>query len=138
MNPIANYNSVLELVFALNAMTYFFSIEPRRRGELMGLFHEFKRLVPEFDRKDRNAIRGYIILAHYGAGHLTLTVLSLLFALVAVGFMLYGAAEPTATVPTVWMVPGVIAMLLLVPFGSIWLSFVCRVQFERYIAGFST
>ena len=138
MNPIVNYNSVLEIVFALNAMTYLFSIEPRRRGELLGLFREFRQRVPDFDRKDRNAIRGYIILAHYGVAHLTLSVFSLLFAMASVGIMLYGATQPTAMVATQWMVPGVIAMLTLVPFGSIWLTFVCRTQFEKYIASFST
>ncbi len=80
MNPIVNYNSVLEIVFALNAMTYLFSIEPRRRGELLGLFLEFRKRVPDFDRTDRQMIRGYVILAHYGAAHLTVTLLSLLFA----------------------------------------------------------
>lgn len=138
MNPIANYNSILEIVFALNAMTYLFSIEPRRRGELMGLFDDFKKLVPEFDRNDRKAVRGLMILAHYGVVHLFLTIFSFLFALVAVGFLLYGAAEPTAKVQTQWMVPGVIAMLTIIPFGSIWLTFVCRTQFERYIAEYST
>ena len=137
MNPITNYNSILEIIFALNAMTYLFSIEPRRRGELLGLFQEFKKRVPVFDRRDRKTIRGYMILAHYGAAHLTLTVLSLLFTLIAAGFMIYGAAEPGAAVPTRWMVPGVLAMLTLVPFGSVWLTFVCRSQFEKYIAGYS-
>ena len=138
MNPITNYNSILEIVFALNAMTYLFSIEPRRRGELMGLFLDFKKRVPEFDTDDRNAIRGYMFLAHYGAVYLALTFFSLLFAMISVGFMLYGAAEPMANVPTQWMVPGVIAMLTIIPFGSIWLTFVCRTQFEKYIAEFPT
>jgi len=138
MNLISNYNSVLEIVFALNAMTYLFSIEPRRRGELLGLFREFKQRVPNFNRTDRNAIKGYMILAHYGAAHLALTVFSLLFALVAVGLILYGAAQPAATVPIRWMVLGVIAMLTVVPFGSIWLTFVCRTQFEKYMAEFSS
>jgi hypothetical protein len=138
VNPIVNYNSVLEIVFALNAMTYLFSIEPRRRGELLGLFLEFRKRVPHFDKTDRQMIRGYVILAHYGAAHLSVTLLSLLFAVFSVGLMLYGAAEPSASVPTRWMVPGVVAMLTLVPFGSVWLTFVCRTQFEKYIAGFST
>jgi hypothetical protein len=136
MNPIANYNSVLEIVFALNAMTYLFSIEPRRRGELLGLFREFKKRVPDFDRTDKNTIRGYLILAHYGTVHLVVTASSLVFALAAVGLMLYAAAQPNALVETQWMVPAVIVMLTLVPFGSIWLSFVCRIRFEKYIAEF--
>jgi hypothetical protein len=138
VNPIANYNSVLEIVFALNAMTYLYSIEPRRRSELLGLFQEFKQKVPNFGSTDRHAIKGYIILAHYGTAFLALSIFSLLFALISVGLMLYGAADPTAVVPTRWMVPGVLAMLTLVPFGSIWLTFGCRTQFEKYIAGFTT
>ena len=137
MNPIANYNSALEIVFALNAMTYLFSIEPRQRGELLALFREFKQHVPNFDSTDKHSIKGYLILAHYGAAHLAITVFSLLFAFVAVGLILYGAAEPTTSVPTRWMVPGVIAMVTMVPFSSVWLTFVCRTQFEKYIAGFS-
>lgn len=137
MNPITNYNSALEIVFALNAMTYLFSIEPRRRGELLGLFNEFRKRIPEFDRTDRESIRGYLILAHYGGAHLSLTIFSMLFAIIAVGFMLYGAAVPAAMVSTKWMVPGVIAMLTIVPFGSIWLTFVCKTQFEKYLSEFS-
>lgn len=137
MNPITNYNSILEIVFALNAMTYLFSIEPRRRSELLGLFQQFKQKVPDFDRTDRQSIKGYIILAHYGTAHLALSIFSLSFAVTAVGLMLYGAVEPTTMVPTRWMVPGVIVMLTLVPFGSIWLTFACKTQFEKYIAGFS-
>ncbi len=136
MNPIANYNSALEIVFALNAMTYLFSIEPRRRGELLGLFSEFKKRVPEFDSSDMQSVRGHMILAHYGAAHFSLTIFSLLFAMIAIGFILYGAAEPAALVPAQWMVPAVIAMLTVVPFGSIWLTFVCKTQFEKYLAGF--
>jgi hypothetical protein len=136
VNPIANYNSALEIVFALNAMTYLFSIEPRRRGELLGLFSEFKKRVPEFNSSDMQSVRGHIILAHYGVAHLSLTIFSLLFATIAVGFILYGAAEPAALVSTQWMVPAVIAMLTVVPFGSIWLTFVCKTQFEKYLAGF--
>ena len=135
MNPIANYNSALEIVFALNAITYLFAIEPRRRGELLGLFSEFKKRVPEFDRGDMQSVRGHIILAHYGFAHLSLSIFSLLFATVAVGLILYGAAEPTVLVPTQWMVPAVIVMLTVVPFGSIWLTFVCKAQFEKYLAG---
>ena len=137
MNPIANYNSALEIVFALNAITYLFAIEPHRRGELLGLFSEFKKRVPEFDATDRNVVRGHIILAHYGVAHLSLIIFSLTFAIIAVGFILYGAAEPTALVATRWMVPGIIAMLTVVPFGSIWLTFVCKAQFEKYLAEFS-
>jgi hypothetical protein len=137
MNPIANYNSALEIVFALNAMTYLFSIEPRRRGELLGLFTEFKKRVPEFDRSDLQSIRGHIILAHYGVAHLSLTIFSLLFATIAVALILYGAAAPAVLVSTQWMVPAVLAMLTVVPFGSIWLTFVCKTQFERYLAGFT-
>jgi hypothetical protein len=137
VNLISNYSSALEIVFALNAMTYLFSIEPRRRGELLGLFSEFKKRVPDFDRTNMNAIRGHIILVHYGVAHLSVTIFSLLFTMIAVGFILYGAAEPAAMVPTQWMVPGVIAMLTVVPFGSIWLTFVCKTQFEKYLAGFS-
>ncbi len=136
MNPIANYNSVLEIVFALNAMTYLFSIEPRRRGELLGLFSEFKKRVPKFDRRNMQSVRGHIILAHYGVAHLSLSIFSLLFATIAVGVILYGAAEPAALVPAQWMVPAVIAMLTVVPFGSIWLTFVCKTQFEKYLVGF--
>jgi hypothetical protein len=136
MNPIANYNSALEIVFALNAMTYLFSIEPSRRGELLGLFNEFKQRVPEFDSSNMHSVRGHLILAHYGAAHLSLSIFSLLFATIAVGFILYGAAEPAVLVPTRWMVPGVTAMLTVVPFGSIWLTFVCKTQFEKYLAGF--
>jgi hypothetical protein len=77
-----------------------------------------------------------LILAHYGTVHLVVTASSLVFAMTAVGLMLYAAAQPTALVETQWMVPGVIAMLTLVPFGSIWLSFVCRIRFEEYIAEF--
>lgn len=73
MNPIANYASVLEVVFALNAVTYFYSIEPRRRGELLALFREFQRHIPDFSRRDRDAIRGYVILANYGVAHFLLT-----------------------------------------------------------------
>jgi hypothetical protein len=138
VNPITNFNSILEVVFALNAMTYLFSIEPRRRSEMLGLFNAFKQKVPDFNRRDRQAIKGYVILAHYGSAHLTLTVSSLLFALTAVGLMLYGAVDPAATLPNRWIVPGIIAMLTLVPFGSIWLTFVCRTQFESYIAGFDS
>jgi hypothetical protein len=138
MNPLTNYNSVLEIVFALNAMTYLFSIEPRRRGELLGLFGKFRERVPDFDRTDRNTIRGYLILAHYGTVHLVVTTSSLVFALAAAGLMLYAAAQPTSLVETQWMVPAVIVMLTLVPFGSIWLTFVCRSRFEQYIAEFST
>lgn len=134
MNPVANYASVLEIVFALNAMTYFFSVEPRRRGELLGLFEEFQRYIPDFSRRDRQALRGYIFLAHYGVAHFTLTCVSLLFSLVSVGLMLYGAAQPDVTVPTVWMVPAVILMLTVVPLGSIWLTFVCKGQFQRYLS----
>lgn len=83
------------------------------------------------------AIKGHLILAHYGAAHLLLTIFSLLFAVIAVGFILYGAAEPAALVPAKWMVPGIIAMLTVVPFGSIWLTFVCKSQFEKYLAEFS-
>ena len=138
MNPITNFNSILEIVFALNAMTYLFSIEPRRRSEMLGLFSEFKQRVPDFNRRDRQSIKGYVILAHYGSAHLALSIFSLLFALTAVGLMLYGAVDPTAMVPTRWMVAGIIAMLTVVPFGSIWLTFVCRTQFEKYIAGFDS
>ena len=137
MNPIANYNSALEIVFALNAMTYLFSIEPGRRGELLGLFSEFKKRVPEFNRNDMNSVRGHMILLHYGVAHLSLTIFSLLFATIAVAFILYGAAEPATLVPTRWMVPGVIAMVTVVPFGSIWLTFICKTQFDRYLGGFS-
>lgn len=137
MSPIANYSSVLEIVFALNALTYFYSIEPRRRGELLGLFRKFQMHIPDFSRRDREAIRGYVILAHYGVAHFLLTALSLLFAAVSVGLMLYGAAEPGVVVDSVWMVPGVLLMLTLVPFGSIWLTFVCRNQFESYLSGIS-
>jgi len=136
MSPIANYASVLEIVFALNAVTYFFSIEPRRRGELLGLFREFKQHIPDFSRRDREAIRGYIILAHYGVAHFLLTVFSLLFAAISIGLMLYGAAAPEAAVNNMWIVPGVLIMLTLVPFGSIWLTFVCRNQFQSYLSSF--
>jgi hypothetical protein len=136
MNPIANYNSALEIVFALNAMTYLFSIEPRRRGELLGLFGEFKNRVPEFDRSDMQSVRGHIILAHYGVAHLSLTIFSLLFATISVGFILYGASEPAVLVSTRWMIPAIVAMLTMVPFGSIWLTFVCKTQFEKYLAEF--
>ena len=85
MNPIANYNWALEIVFALNAMTYLFSIEPRLRGELLGLFSDFNKQVPEFDRRGMQSVRGHVILAHYGAAHLSLTVFPLLFTTIAVG-----------------------------------------------------
>lgn len=134
MNPIANYASVLEIVFALNAMTYFFSIEPRRRGELLGLFREFQKHIPDFSRRDREAIKGYVILAHYGVAHFFLTAFSLLFAAVSVGLMLYGAANPDAMVASRWMIPGVLVMLTFVPFGSIWLILVCRAQFQGYLS----
>ena len=66
MNPIANYNSALEIVFALNAMTYLFSIEPSRRGELLGLFNEFKTRVPEFDGSNMHSVRGRAFLFENG------------------------------------------------------------------------
>ena len=135
MSQVSNYASVLEIVFALNAMTYFFSIEPRRRGELLGLFREFQQHIPDFTRRDREAIRGYVFLAHYGLAHFILTTFSLIFSLVSVGLMLYGAVEPEALVDSKWMVPGVLVMLTLVPFGSIWLTFVCRTQFHNYLSG---
>lgn len=135
MSPIANYASVLEIVFALNAMTYFFSIEPRRRGELLGLFRDFQQQIPDFSRRDREAIRGYVILAHYGVAHFFLTAFSLLFAMGSVGLMLYGAVDAEAMVDNTWMIPGVLVMLTLVPFGSIWLTFVCKTQFQNYLSG---
>ena len=135
MSPVSNYASVLEIVFALNAMTYFFSIEPRRRGELLGLFREFQQHIPDFTRRDREAIRGYVFLAHYGVAHFILTTFSLTFSMVSVGMMLYGAVEPEAMVDNKWMVTGVLVMLTLVPFGSIWLTFVCRTQFHNYLSG---
>jgi hypothetical protein len=135
VNPIANYASVLEVVFALNAITYFFSIEPRRRGELLGLFEEFKCYVPDFTRRDREALKGYFFLVHYGVAFFTITSLSLLFSLVAVGLMLYGAVNPQANVSSTWMVPAVLAMLTLVPVGSFFLSFVCKTQFQKYLSG---
>lgn len=137
MSLVANYTSVLEIVFALNALTYFFSIEPKRRGELLGLFREFQAHIPDFSRRDREAIRGYVILAHYGVAHFLLTAFSLLFAAISVGLMLYGAAVPSVLVDSVWMVLGVLLMLTLVPFGSIWLTFVCRNQFESYLSTIS-
>ena len=135
MSPVSNYASVLEIVFALNAMTYFFSIEPRRRGELLGLFREFQQHIPDFTRRDREAIRGYVFLAHYGLAHFILTTFSLIFSMVSVGLMLYGAVEPLAVVDSKWMVSGLLLMLTLVPFGSIWLTFVCRTQFNNYLSG---
>jgi hypothetical protein len=135
VNPIMNYASVLEIVFALNAMTYFYSIEPRRRGELLGLFREFQQQIPDFSRRDREAIRGYVILAHYGVAHFCLTAFSLLFAIISVGLMLYGAVDPGVMVSSKLMVPGVLVMLTLVPFGSLWLTFVCRTQFQNYLSG---
>ena len=135
MSLVSNYASVLEIVFALNAMTYFFSIEPRRRGELLGLFREFQQHIPDFTRRDREAIRGYVFLAHYGMAHFILTTFSLIFSAVSVGLMLYGAVEPEAMVVNKWMVPGVLVMLTLVPCGSLWLTFVCRTQFHNYLSG---
>lgn len=134
MNPIANYASVLEIIFALNAMTYFFSIEPRRRGELLGLYREFQRHVPDFNRRDHEAIRGYFILAHYGAALFFLTAFSLLFTVTSVGLMLFGAVNPEAAVSSKVMVPSMLIMLTLVPFGSIWLTLVCKTQFQDYLS----
>jgi hypothetical protein len=134
VNPIANYASVLEIIFALNAMTYFFSIEPRRRGELLGLYREFQRHVPDFNRRDDEAIRGYFILAHYGAALFFLTAFSLLFTVTSVGLMLFGAVNPEAAVSSKVMVPSMLIMLTLVPFGSIWLTLVCKAQFQDYLS----
>lgn len=134
MSPIANYASVLEIVFALNAMTYFFSIEPRRRGELLGLYREFQQHIPDFGRRDRQAIRGYAILAHYGVAHFFLSAFSLLFAAISIGLMLYGAANPNAVVVSKWMILGILVMLTLVPFGSVWVILVCRSQFQTYLS----
>ena len=134
MIPIINYTSVLEIVFALNAVTYFYSIEPRRRGELLGLFQKFQQQIPDFSRRDREAIRGYVILAHYGIAHFFLTAFSLLFSMVSVGLMLYGAADPGVMVSNKLMVPCVLVMLTLVPFGSMWLTFVCKTQFQNYLS----
>ena len=134
MSPIANYGSVLEIVFVLNAMTYFFSIEPRRRGELLGLFREFQKRIPDFSRRDREAIRGYVFLAHYGVAHFFLSMFSLLFSAISVGLMLYGAASPEALVASKWMIPGILVMLTFVPFGSIWLILVCRNRFQVYLS----
>lgn len=135
MSQVSNYASVLEIAFALNAMTYFFSIEPRRRGELLGLFREFQQHIPDFTRRDREAIRGYMFLAHYGLAHFILTTFSLIFSMFLVGLLLYGAVEPEALVDSKWMVSGVLVMLTLVPFGSIWLTFVCKTQFHNYLSG---
>ncbi|MEM8497475.1 MAG: hypothetical protein AAF542_05580 [Pseudomonadota bacterium] len=136
MNPIANFNSALEIVFALNAMTFIFSIEPERRRELLSLFTKFKDKVPQLDRNDVNFIRGHMILAHYGMAHLSLTFLSLLFAATSIALLLYGGAQPEVQVSTQWMVLGVIAMVTITPFSSIWLTFVCKTQFEKYLSQF--
>ena len=134
MNPIANYMSILEIIFALNALTYFCSIEPRRRGELLELYRQFRLKIPDFNRRDREAVRGYFILVHYGAALLLLTTLSFIFAAIAIGLMLYGAVDPTAMVDSVFMVPGMLVMLTLVPFGSIWVTLFCKTQFEHYLS----
>ena len=134
MSPITNYGSVLEIVFVLNAMTYFFSIEPRRRGELLGLYREFQKYIPDFSRRDREAIRGYVFLAHYGVAHFFLSMFSLLFSTISVGLMLYGAASPEALVAAKWMIPGILVMLTFVPFGSVWLILVCRNRFQVYLS----
>ncbi|MFK8021799.1 MAG: hypothetical protein AB8B86_18700 [Pseudomonadales bacterium] len=137
MNVISNYNSALEIVFALNAMTFVFSIEPERRGELLGLFNEFKKRVPEFNKNDLSSVKGQMILLHYGIAHLSLSLFSLLFSATSIAFILYGAAVPSAEVASEWMVPAVIAMVTLTPFGSIWLTFVCKTQYEKYLAELS-
>lgn len=133
MSPIANYASVLEVVFALNAMTYFFSIEPARRGELLNLYNSFREQMPDFSRRDREAIRGYVFLAHYGAAHFLISAFSLVFSMISIGLMLYGAVNPTAVAGNTLMVSSILIMLTLVPFGSLWLTFVCKLQFEKYL-----
>jgi hypothetical protein len=137
LNPLSNYNSILEIIFALNAMTYLFSIEPQRRGELLSLFREFKKHAPRFDHTDKKSVTGYVILAHYGAAHLAVSIASLVFTVTSAGLMLWSAADPSIEVPTRWMVPAMIFMLTMVPLGSIWLTFVCKTQFQKYIAEIS-
>ncbi len=133
MSPLANYASVLEIVFALNALTYFYSIEPKRRGEMLGLYQEFRTHIPDFSRRDREARRGYLILAHYGTVHFFVTFFSLVFSVTSLGLMLYSAMDSDLLVPARLMVPGMIIMLVLVPLGSVWLGIICRGQFKKYL-----
>lgn len=120
MVTIANFNSVLQIAFGLNALFYAFDLVPQtenRIRELAEINHELAKKKIELTKNHEVFPIGFVVSATYPFHKKILSRLSLLISLIVLAFMLYDSFHPDAQLSTFLML-----VLLLLAFVIPWIA----------------
>src|SRR5258708_6911831 len=106
MITIANFNSVLEIAFGLNALFYMFELVPHTEERLTRLFEKHNKLEQkkiELTKNYESFPFGFVISATYPFHKRVLSRLSKWLSLVVIMVLVYASFHPNAQIPTFWV-----------------------------------
>ena len=104
MIRIADFNSVLQIAFGLNALFYGFDLVPQTESRIRELAEKHHKLAEkkiELTKNHEVFPIGFVVSATYPFHKRILTRLSLLISVIALAYMLYASFHPDAQAPAV-------------------------------------
>jgi len=120
MIKIADFNSVLQIAFGLNALFYAFDLVPQTETRIRELADKHQKLADrkiELTKNYEVYPIGFVVSSTYPSHKRILSRLSLLISMVTLGFMFYGGFHPDSQLSAFW-----IWVLLLPAFIVPWIA----------------